>query len=117
VVSNICRALHEGDGMTCADVDECAASNGGCDALVTCNNTVGGRTCGSCPGSHRGDGVNGCRLMSASCDIDRGGCDLKTACIADGGGGGGNTCGPCPGGRDCQILPATSSNAFNTLVS
>jgi hypothetical protein len=94
-----CPAGYRGNGVSCTDVDECGdGTNGGCDVLATCNNTVGGRTCGACPTSHRGDGVHGCRLIHASCDVSRGGCDPRAACIPNTGGGGGNTCGPCPGG-------------------
>jgi hypothetical protein len=38
-----CSAGYTGDGMTCADVDECATGNGGCPAA--CGNTAGGFAC------------------------------------------------------------------------
>jgi len=51
-----------GDLLTCSDIDECAAENGDCDPLVTCTNTPGGRTCGSCPSGYLGNGYFGCWL-------------------------------------------------------
>ncbi len=44
----------------CADVNECAIANGGCNLLATCMNTPGSRTCGSCPLDFAGDGYVGC---------------------------------------------------------
>jgi len=43
--------------MTCgnADVDECEEDNGGCNALATCANTLGNRTC-TCLPEYTGDG-------------------------------------------------------------
>ncbi len=38
-----CSAGYAGDGMTCADVDECADANGGCPGA--CANTTGSFTC------------------------------------------------------------------------
>ena len=38
-----CNTGFTGDGMTCTDVDECAANNGGCAAA--CENTPGSFTC------------------------------------------------------------------------
>jgi hypothetical protein len=56
-----CGAGFTGTGTTeCTDIDECSTSHGGCDALVTCTNTTGGRTCGQCPVGYRGTGESGC---------------------------------------------------------
>ena len=45
---------------SCLDVNECDTNNGGCDLLTACANTIGGRTCGSCPAGYTGDGYVGC---------------------------------------------------------
>jgi hypothetical protein len=58
-----CPAGFEPDGSGgCADIDECAADNGGCDPLTTCTNTIGSRVCGACPAGYTGDGESGCVL-------------------------------------------------------
>lgn len=46
--------------LGCVDVDECKTNNGDCDVITRCTNTVGGRTCGSCPAEFEGDGETGC---------------------------------------------------------
>lgn len=53
----VCAPGYAGDGQTCADVDECATGNGGCDAHATCTNTDGGRTC-ACDVGYLGDGAS-----------------------------------------------------------
>ena len=44
-----------GDDGICADVDECATENGGCDPNATCTNTDGGFDC-QCKEGYKGDG-------------------------------------------------------------
>jgi hypothetical protein len=90
-----CPAGYEGDGVVCADVNECARSNGGCDTLATCANTVGGRECGACPVGYKGSGATVCKRESA-CANNNGGCDPLTTCGDTGTGG--SSCGPCPAG-------------------
>jgi hypothetical protein len=51
------------DVEQCIDIDECSLFdrvNGGCDPLVPCDNTLGGRNCGKCPVGFTGDGYRGC---------------------------------------------------------
>ena len=45
----------------CQDINECLQSNGECDPLTKCTNTVGNRTCGACPTDYLGDGYLGCK--------------------------------------------------------
>ena len=73
-----CPAGYAGNGVTCGDVNECAAANGGCDPLTACTNTVGARTCGGCPAGYKGSGDTGCKKESA-CASNNGGCDALTA--------------------------------------
>ena len=47
----------------CADIDECAVNNGGCDANALCTNTDGDNTC-ACNAGYLGDGAT-CRQVWA----------------------------------------------------
>ncbi len=90
-----CPAGYTGTGATgCADINECATSNGGCDVLTTCTNTVGSRTCGACPAGYTGTGATGCVDIN-ECATGNGGCDTLTTCTNT---GGSRTCGNCPAG-------------------
>ncbi|KAK3262321.1 hypothetical protein CYMTET_28815 [Cymbomonas tetramitiformis] len=91
-----CPAGYTGDGMTCTDIDECAAAdNGGCAVQAECTNTAGGRTCGGCPEGMLGSGDSRCLPSSDSCAENNGGCDTLTMCND---GGGAVSCGECPAG-------------------
>ena len=64
-----CPPGYTGDGETCVDVNECDdGNNGGCDALTTCTNNVGGLpTCGACPTGYKGSGTTGCKKPEPAC--------------------------------------------------
>ena len=72
-----CKSGYTGDGVTCADVDECAAANGGCDVIATCANTPGTRTC-ACKTGYSGDGIT-CADVD-ECATNRGGCSANADC-------------------------------------
>ncbi len=50
----------------CADVDECATNNGGCDPHANCLNSSGSHTC-TCQSGYAGDGVR-CAALDAGID-------------------------------------------------
>lgn len=51
-----CNAGYDGDGVTCADINECDTANGGCSPNALCTNTNGSRTC-ACLAGFVGDGL------------------------------------------------------------
>jgi hypothetical protein len=51
----VCNQAFVALGALCADENECAHDNGGCDSAARCDNTIGGRTC-DCGGGYGGDG-------------------------------------------------------------
>ena len=64
-----CRDGYAGDGLTCADVDECAL--GACDANAACINSIGSFSC-SCNDGFDGNGltctdIDECHLMIDNC--------------------------------------------------
>ncbi len=77
-----CAPGFSGDGTTsCADINECNVNNGGCDALTTCTNTPGSRTCGACPSGYTGNGTVGCTDID-ECSANSDGCDTSPeACV------------------------------------
>jgi hypothetical protein len=83
-----------GDGSLCADINECAVNNGGCDPLAGCSNTPGSRSCGVCPSGYSGTGESGCVDLN-ECVVNNGGCDPRTTCTNT---PGSRSCGPCPPG-------------------
>jgi hypothetical protein len=54
-----CNGGYMGDGLTCADINECATNNGGCDVNANCLNAPGSSSCLCKPG-FVGDGIT-CR--------------------------------------------------------
>jgi CUB/sushi domain-containing protein len=55
-----CPSGFTGNGFTCTDINECLVANGNCDALTTCTNVPGSRTCGPCPAGYAGTGDTAC---------------------------------------------------------
>jgi len=47
-----CGSGYIGDGLTCADIADCATNNGGCDILATCNEGLGVPNTCSCPSGY-----------------------------------------------------------------
>ena len=72
-----CNAGYAGDGINCADVNECLTSNGGCDVNAVCTNTAGGRTC-ACNAGFTGSGTS-CADVN-ECLTSNGGCDVNAVC-------------------------------------
>lgn len=118
-----CPAGREGDGVTCADIDGCAAAP--CAAGVACTDVPApstGFTCGACPAGLEGDGVtcteiDGCAgapcLPGSTCT------DVPAPADAF-------TCTPCVGpgcpifralaGPDQQILAASTTTLAGSAV-
>jgi outer membrane protein assembly factor BamB len=112
-------------GHVCADTNECATNNGGCDVRTTCTNTVGSRTCGACPAGYTGNGDSGCTDIN-ECATKNGGCDLLTTCTNT---SGSFSCGACPAGysgtgathctdiNECLNVPCGVGTCTNTAGS
>jgi hypothetical protein len=76
--------------------DPCANTNGGCDALVTCQNQNGLAICGRCPAGYEDAQRDGKHCSDVDeCRENNGGCDALRACVNT---PGGRSCGPCPAG-------------------
>jgi hypothetical protein len=86
-----------GDGSSCEDIDECASENGGCDALVPCQNTPGGSSCGDCPPGYTAEG--GECVDIDECAEANGDCDALAECTNT---PGSFSCGNCPFGFEAD---------------
>lgn len=72
-----CSNGFSGDGLSCNDVNECLASNGGCHMYANCTNTVGSRTC-QCNNGYTGNGLL-CFDID-ECLSSNGGCNSTAIC-------------------------------------
>lgn len=68
-----CKPGYTGDGLSCADTDECATATAGCSANAACVNLPGSATCTCSPG-YSGDGktcsdIDECSAATAPCGL------------------------------------------------
>jgi cysteine-rich repeat protein len=83
-----CNSGYAGDGVLCANINECDADP--CDTDAVCADSDGSFTC-TCNSGYSGDGFI-CADIN-ECDTDNGGCDSLTTCLNR------------PGGFDCSACP------------
>jgi hypothetical protein len=69
-----------GDGVTCTDINECDANNGGCDANATCTNAASSGDAPSCTcnNGYQGDGQD-CNDVD-ECAANNGDCHVNASC-------------------------------------
>src|SRR5690554_3653646 len=80
-----CEDGFEGDGIICADVDECSdTSLNDCNADATCTNVDGGFTC-ECNDGFEGDGTASCVVIDPCADPVLNICDANATCSVSGG--------------------------------
>ena len=111
----------------------CATGHGGCDALVSCTESVAGPVCGACPAGYSGTGASGCVDLDECTTGTPCGTASGTACSNNPGSyvcacptgySGTGTTGPCAdidecttGASDCDGSPATTClNTDGTFV-
>jgi hypothetical protein len=121
----VCDTGYGGDGMTCADMDECTDGIDDCDANATCTNTDGGFDC-ACNAGFTGDGMTCTDIDECTDATDD--CDANATCTnVDGGftcacnagyGGDGVTCvalQACTDNADCDAN-ATCEDVGGTML-
>ncbi|XP_041922108.1 mucin-like protein isoform X4 [Alosa sapidissima] len=79
----VCDTGYNGNGVQCADINECALGLHRCHTNAQCNNTLGSHSC-VCAQGYSGDGIV-CTDIN-ECQVNNGGCHAKAACINTNGG-------------------------------
>lgn len=110
-----CPSGYTGDGTDCTDINECLDPQA-CFAGVECTNAAGDFSCAGCPAGMFGDsyGPTGCRLQTANCSVQNGGCDPNSVCIDT---ASGPACGRCrhgfagTGATSCADINGCAVNA------
>lgn len=91
----------------------CATGHGGCDLLVTCDDSVDGPVCGACPVGYHGDVVRGC-LDDDECGAVPAPCGAVPGTVCT------NTPGTyecsCPGGFEGMPTGGTCTNINECLL-
>jgi formylglycine-generating enzyme required for sulfatase activity len=102
-----CPSGYTGTAATgCADINECATNNGGCDPLTTCTNTAGGFRCSGCPDGYTGTGSTGCTVIDGTCNA---GVCGPPRCV-----GLAKTCGPSGNGDCCESLQVPGGTFYRS---
>ena len=78
-----CKSGFRGDGLSCADIDECQENLFFCAANAACVNTFGGFNCACKPG-YDGDGNSACRGLCETAKADPSVCAPEGLCRIDG---------------------------------
>jgi hypothetical protein len=73
----VCDEGFEGDGVDCADIDECSGPEAECDVDAACSNTPGGYDC-TCNAGYKGNGFE-CENVD-ECNEDLDDCDPNATC-------------------------------------
>jgi hypothetical protein len=97
-----CLPGFAGDGITCTDVDECAANTDNCSVNAACANTVGSFTC-TCNSGYGGNGVT---------------CTDFNECLGQGGGNNCSVNANCtnlPGSFSCACKPGFYGNPVGSV--
>jgi hypothetical protein len=91
--SNVDAACDAG-GLAVGTIAACDQDHGGCDPLVTCQNSDGQAVCGACPSGYDDAHHDGTACSDIDeCQTNNGGCDAKHG-----------TCVNVPGSRECNCV-------------